>query len=77
MFLNANAMINSLGNPFRDIYFICPRIHDAPQVPEVSVYCGARVVKLTCHKCSYEYMELMDSMLNSQRICNVCMEKED
>ena len=77
MFLNANDLINSLGNPFRDIYFICPGRHDTPQVPEASVCCGARVVKLTCSQCNYEYLELLDSMLNSQRICNVCMEKED
>ena len=74
MFLNANSMINSLGNPFRDIGYI---LATAPQIPEASVCCGARVVKLTCHECNYEYMELLDSMLNSQRTCNICMEKED
>ena len=73
MFLNANALINSLGNPFRDIAYILP---DLPLIPTASVCCGARVVKLICTECNFEYMELMDSMLNSQRICNVCMEKE-
>jgi len=76
MFLNANAMINSLGNPFRDIYYVFPWYYDYPQVPQTSVYYGTNVVKLVCVKCNSEYLELTDSMLNSQRICNVCMDEE-
>lgn len=76
MFLNSNAMLNSLGNPFRDIYYVLPAMFTVPQVPIISMCCGASVVKITCEICNYEYIELRDSLLNTDPICNVCMEKE-